>query len=823
MKRVAKVFLAVLMAATMLTAAACSDKTPAGGMGGGDELPNAQTAVTVRGALNTVKVLQDEDINSLRDAALSFEAAKGETEGAQLVLRAEADTAYDVTVGALTSAAGNTIPATAITAYALKYMNISSGFTGFAAGAYPDAMIPLEYIKNAKENVLYKGKNQGLWFDLKVPENAAAGVYGGEVQITAGGKTIAVPVKLEVYDFVMPEVPAATTTYLIWRDWLIDGELDNSIEKYEDYYDLLLEYNSTAYYFPAEIGDYDGFVTALRKYYGKVAQYGIPYVDKKINGVKTIDFDVFKNYLKAIAKASTEDEINYFDKAYYYFDQVYDEVNDAKFPQTEKVIKETNEAEQAVISELNLTGEIANSVKDIRHVIPVITGWQDKFEPYKNDIKLCPIFNNFSSTENLDMYADLQKEGYDFTSYGSANFWPYAANLIDDYMITSRDLFWSRFDYGIEGDLYWNVNAYCNFGTALPVGYGRVPDHYTSPSRDGITAGDGYWLYPGRAYGSEKPFPSLRLTARRDGIDDFTYLSVLEQEYEKLADKYGVSGENIRTAIAEMNKQIYATGISKLNFEGLQAARRTVARLIEMAQSPGGVLLADFSYDENGVNFAVCAANSAELKINGETAETSATATGDGKTVTKANADYPDGGKITIAASGKSAELIVGKAYSKAIDLSNEENASKFAVNTANGSSVAYGDGTQAAHGATVKAVLAGKQFDNEIQTKGYRPYVRFGVDGLDGLEDLSFWVYNDSNDDLKINVIARNDSGVQYTVDSVTLPANGWRKISVSNFTYISRFSSELRKIETVGIDCANAPGTKNTLYISSVSVKAK
>ena len=181
MKRVAIVFLAVLMAAIMLTFTACADIKPSDGTGGGDELPNAQTAVTVRGALNTVKVLQDEDINSLGDAALSFEAAKGETEGAQLVLRAEADTAYDVTVGALTSSAGNTIPATAITAYALKYMNISSGFTGFAAGAYPDAMIPLEYIKNAKENVLYKGKNQGLWFDLKVPADAAAGVYGGEV------------------------------------------------------------------------------------------------------------------------------------------------------------------------------------------------------------------------------------------------------------------------------------------------------------------------------------------------------------------------------------------------------------------------------------------------------------------------------------------------------------------------------------------------------------------------------------------------------------------------------------------------------------------
>lgn len=530
---------------------------------------------------------------------------------------------------------------------------------------------------------------------------------------------------------------------------------------------------------------------------------------------------MFKNYLKAIAKASAEDEINYFDKAYYYFDQVYDEVNDAKFPQMVKVITDTNEAEQAVINELELTGEIANSVKDIRHVIPVITGWQDKFEPYKNDIKLCPIFNNFSSTENLDMYADLQKEGYDFTSYGSANFWPYAANLIDDYMITSRDLFWSRFDYGIEGDLYWNVNAYCNFGTVLPVGYGRVPDHYTSPSRDGITAGDGYWLYPGRAYGSEKPFPSLRLTARRDGIDDFTYLSVLESEYEKLADKYGVSGENIRTAIAEMNKQIYATGISKLNFEGLQAARRTVARLIEMAQSPSGVLLSDFSYDENGVSYTVCAANSAELKINGETAETSAAAMGDGKTVSAVNVDYPDGGKITIAAGGKSAELLVGKAYSKAIDLSKEENASRFTVNTANDSTAEYNTAEHTEHGATVKATLASKQFDTEIQTKGYRPYVRFGVNGLDGLEDMSFWVYNDSDEELKISVIARNGAGVQYTVDTVVLPANEWRRISVSNFTYISRFASELKKIETVGIDCANTPGTNHTVYISSVNVK--
>ena len=97
MKNIGKTIIAVIMAVTMLAATACSDKTP----NDGNDLPNAQTTVTVRSALNTVKVLQDDDINAFGDAILSFEAAKGETEGAQLVLRAEADTSYDVTVSSL--------------------------------------------------------------------------------------------------------------------------------------------------------------------------------------------------------------------------------------------------------------------------------------------------------------------------------------------------------------------------------------------------------------------------------------------------------------------------------------------------------------------------------------------------------------------------------------------------------------------------------------------------------------------------------------------------------------------------------------------------
>lgn len=826
MKKSLRKILTVCMAAIMCAMVGCSDKTT-------KPNPPANVNVQIKSALNTVKVLRDENIDSFAAAKLSFEAAKGETEGAQIILRADGEAQFDVAVNDLTSEGGDKIPQSAVTVYVQRYMKTTIQSTGFPLGEYPDALIPLFYSKEKGENKLIAGKNQGLWFDLKVPAETKAGMYGGTWTVTVGNKTEDVPVAVTVYDFDMPVSPAIPTTYLIWQDWLIDGELDNTIEKYGDYYDMLLDYNITAYYFPAEIGDVDGFITCLRKYYNSVASYGVPYRRKDEAYGRSLDFTLLREYLAAILQASEEDGVNYFEKAYYYFDYAYDELfahsfehnGDADLARLRRIVSETNAAE-AEIAAMATDSELQNSVKGLRHMLTLITGYNGTLSEFKDELIICPIFNNIASTDNIDMYSELIDNGYNITSYGSASFWPYGAHLIDDYMITARDVFWSKYGYGLNGDLYWCVNACCNFGSETLSGYKRIENPYETPSRDNITSGDGYLVYPGAPYGSEKPFPSLRITATRDGIDDYTYLAILKEEWNKLADKYGVANDKIHAAIQTLSESIYATGVSKLNFSGLQDARRTVARLIEMAKSPDGVLLSEFSYDENGINYTLSAANSATLTVNGETVESASTSQGNGITVTVAKEDYPENGSLTIATTGKTANLAVGKAFKTVVALDKAEDAAVFHVSATYGSTAEFDSAAYVEYGNTVKATLSGHVFDSEVQTLSYRPSVQFDVANIDKADTISFWVYNDG-EEIAVNVIARDNDGLLTVADAVTLPAYGWRKITVKNFTYVSRMASTLKKINRMGIDCANlvadGEATTHTFYISSVCGRDK
>ncbi len=318
----------------------------------------------------------------------------------------------------------------------------------------------------------------------------------------------------------------------------------------------------------------------------------------------------------------------------------------------------------------------------------------------------------------------------------------------------------------------------------------------------------------------------MRLTATRDGIDDYTYLSILEEEWNKLADKYGVANDKIHAAIQTLSESIYATGVSKLNFFGLQDVRRTVARLIEMAKSPDGVLLSEFSYDENGINYVLSAANTATLTVNGETVEGVSTSQGDGITVAVSNADYPESGILTVAAAGNSAELAVGKAFGTTVALDKEDDLQAFHVSEKYGSTAEFESAAHGEHGNTVKATLSGYVFDSEVQTLSYRPSVQFDVANIEKADTISFWVYNDG-EEIAVNVIVRDDDGMLTVADTVTLPAYGWRKITVKNFTYISRKASTLKKINRMGIDCANlvadGEATTHTFYISSVCGRDK
>jgi hypothetical protein len=74
---------------------------------------------------------------------------------------------------------------------------------------YPDIALPLEARKTFS---IAAGNNQAVWADIYIPKDSAPGIYTGEVVVRHGG-TVAyrVPVRLEVLNFALPDMPSSKT------------------------------------------------------------------------------------------------------------------------------------------------------------------------------------------------------------------------------------------------------------------------------------------------------------------------------------------------------------------------------------------------------------------------------------------------------------------------------------------------------------------------------------------------------------------------------------------------------------------------------------
>lgn len=57
--------------------------------------------------------------------------------------------------------------------------------------------------------------------------------------------------------------------------------------------------------------------------------------------------------------------------------------------------------------------------------------------------------------------------------------------------------------------------------------------------------GDGFLLYPGKKYGLDKPIPTVRLSALRDGQEDMDLLYALENKCKQRASYYGIPSEEV--------------------------------------------------------------------------------------------------------------------------------------------------------------------------------------------------------------------------------------------------------------------------------------
>ena len=97
---------------------------------------------------------------------------------------------------------------------------------------------------------------------------------------------------------------------------------------------------------------------------------------------------------------------------------------------------------------------------------------------------------------------------------------PYQNVLLFNDGTEARTMFWTTYMQGATGFLYWHVSYYDVAGNTTYAM--RCPISKTGP-------GDGILIYPGSAYNQLDPIPSIRLLNMRDGIEDYQFLTMLEE------------------------------------------------------------------------------------------------------------------------------------------------------------------------------------------------------------------------------------------------------------------------------------------------------
>ncbi len=154
----------------------------------------------------------------------------------------------------------------------------------------------------------------------------------------------------------------------------------------------------------------------------------------------------------------------------------------------------------------------------------------------------------YGTTPQLEEKLDSLRDRFWAEQEGGDEVWWYVTRFPNDPEITLiinteavniRTLFWQQKLYNVDGFLYYLVNH-----------WGNGSDRYWIPSADkwyqGMDAmheindaypyevyGNGILIYSGVYFAQTDPVASLRLESVRDGIEDFEYLTMLEEIYGK--------------------------------------------------------------------------------------------------------------------------------------------------------------------------------------------------------------------------------------------------------------------------------------------------
>ena len=176
----------------------------------GERLPQANDRAGLWWASSGWKISRERPVPENVSDAIVIRAARNEAEAAQLVLR-PTEPLLGLTAEAqeLRGTDGAILSGDAIDVLRVRYVDVTrpTDATGVAAH-WPDPLPPFEAPID-----LRPGENQPFWVRVNVPRDAAPGSYEGTIRLSATGYDAEVPLRVEVYDFELPDRPTCITTF----------------------------------------------------------------------------------------------------------------------------------------------------------------------------------------------------------------------------------------------------------------------------------------------------------------------------------------------------------------------------------------------------------------------------------------------------------------------------------------------------------------------------------------------------------------------------------------------------------------------------------
>jgi hypothetical protein len=372
------------------------------------------------------------------------------------------------------------------------------------SGWFADPLLPWDAAPKA---IPAESLHQPLWLTVAVPRNTPAGVYTGQVEVTASEFSWPIRLRLRVYDFNLPTRPSLQTS--MWlneghvKDWYGWEEIPKDIRRKQ--MEFLLEHRINPTWF-GPIGTDEDIEFQLERGLNLV-MLGVA-AEWPLEKEKEEKIDRYYNFFK---------ERDLLDLAFIYGQ---DEPSPHDYPKVRDTL-----------------AKVAEEYPGVRRACtayppsPMLEGFVDTWVVGPNLFNYEPVAERVAAGDELWIYLSASVRR------------PYVTQLHLDYTaLENRLISWYCWKYGATGFLYWGINEWRSnnqpwsgkpeIDDAIRAGK-RWPEVPWNTWTYLNCNGDAQYIYPGT---DGEFWSSVRMEIIRDSLEDYDYLALLDRARKRLAE-----------------------------------------------------------------------------------------------------------------------------------------------------------------------------------------------------------------------------------------------------------------------------------------------